>query len=72
MYRERYIQMRNTGQLEVSTLHEISKELGMKLSIDEFATGLSYGFINSVTDTLDKHFGLTVMTDKNNRFIKAW
>ena len=66
-----YIKMRNTGRYDLVWFHEYYNDNKPHLGINNFQMIFNMGDLDKVLEHLDKHFELTTLTDKNNKFIKV-
>lgn len=69
--KEQYVNMRNRNLIDLGVLYTYAVGKGFTLSIDEFAVGLRYSDINNIFRQLDQEFNLTLLHDKNDKFIKV-
>ncbi len=69
--KEEYIKMRNSGVVNWQLLYTYATSKGMTLDPQMFANGIQFVDVNEVVDQLDHEFGLTVLYDKQNRFVKV-
>lgn len=68
--KNRWIAMRNKGNVEPQLLYEYAIHFGSKLTPHEFSAGLNFQDISAIVDEVDKKFELTTLHDKNGNFIK--
>ncbi len=69
--KDRYIQMRNQRVLDMYFVYDYAVSKGFNLSFQDFQFGFTYMNIESLLDTLDHEFELTLLFDKQGRFIKV-
>ena len=69
--KEQYINMRNRKVIDLSVLYTYAREQGMTLTFDQFTIGAQFLNLNVITEDLDRKFGLTLLHDKNDNFIKV-
>ena len=69
---DKYLKMRNANQFDLGVLYVISQNLGLKLNPEEFQQGMATGmFLEHMINTMDDHFDLMIITNKNGEFVKA-
>ena len=69
--KEQYINMRNRKVIDLSVLYTYAREQGMTLTFDQFTIGAQFLNLSVITEDLDRKFGLTLLHDKNDNFIKV-
>ena len=69
--KEEYIKMRNSGVVNWQLLYMYAIAKGMTLDPQMFANGIQFVDITQVIDQLDHEFELTVLYDKQGKFIKV-
>lgn len=69
--KEEYIKMRNSGVVNWQLLYMYAIDKGMTLDPQMFANGIQFVDITQVIDQLDHEFELTVLYDKQGKFIKV-
>jgi hypothetical protein len=69
--KEEYIKMRNSGVVNWQLLYTYATDKGMTLDPQMFANGIQFVDITQVIDQLDHEFELTVLYDKQGKFIKV-
>ena len=69
--KDRYIQMRNQRVLDMYFVYDYAVSKGFNLSCQDFQFGFTYMNIESLLDTLDHEFEMTLLFDKQGRFIKV-
>jgi len=69
--KNKYIKMRNTGRYDLVWFHEYYNDNKPHLDINNFQMIFNMGDLDKVLEHLDKHFELTTLIDKNNKFIKV-
>jgi hypothetical protein len=67
--KEQYIKMRNSNQLDIGLLYTYACERGLTMSIDQFAAGMQF-MANDVIEYLDHKLELTLLFNKDGKFIK--
>lgn len=78
--REQYLEERNANVLNFVTVHQyFTMKSGIAMHFEQFAQAIRFWMDVmgqqaglAIQRTLDRHFELTIMTDKNGQFIKAW
>ena len=69
--KEEYIKMRNSGVVNWQLLYMYAIDKGMTLDPQMFANGIQFVDINEIIDQLDHEFELTVLYDKQGKFIRV-
>lgn len=66
--KEEYIKMRNSGRYDINWFY---KYYDKPIDIHNFTAVFKMGDLNLILEHLDKEFGLTILLDKQNKFIKV-
>lgn len=66
--KEEYIKMRNSGRYDINWFY---KYYDKPIDIHNFTAVFQMGDLNLILEHLDKEFGLTILLDKQNKFIKV-
>jgi len=66
--KEEYIKMRNLGRYDINWFY---KYFDKSIDIHNFTAVFQMGDLNLILEHLDKEFGLTILLDKENKFIKV-
>lgn len=69
--REQYIKMRNEHRVDPSLLYTFAREQGFNGDPTMFMTAMQFTDINEMLSVIDQKFKLTLLFDKNNKFIKV-
>ncbi len=69
--REQYIKMRNEHRIDASLLYTFAREQGFDGDPTTFMTAMQFTNIDEMFGAIDRKFGLTLLFDKNNKFIKV-
>jgi len=68
--KEEYIKMRNSGVVNWQLLYTYATEHGMTLDPQAFIQGVQFVDVNKVLDQIDHEYELTLLYDKEGKFIK--
>ena len=66
--KDEYIKMRNSGRYDINWFY---KYYDKPIDIHNFTAVFQMGDLNLILEHLDKEFGLTILLDKQNKFIKV-
>jgi hypothetical protein len=69
--KEQYIKMRNDHRIDAAVLYTFAREQGFDGDPTAFMTAMQFMDINEMLGTIDRKFELTLLFDKNNKFIKV-
>lgn len=69
--REQYIKMRNENRIDAAVLYTFACEQGFEGDTLAFMQAMHFYDINEMLGVIDKKLGLTILFDKNNKFIKV-
>jgi hypothetical protein len=71
--KERYIQMRNQNVVDWPFIYDYVVSKGFNLGVNAFNYGAQYLLmeINFILDFLDHEYELTILLDKQGKFIKV-
>lgn len=68
--KEQYIKMRNENRIDATVLYTFACEQGFEGDTLAFMQAMQFWDINEMFSAIDRKFGLTLLFDKNNKFIK--
>jgi hypothetical protein len=68
--KEEYIKMRNSGVVNWQLLYTYATEHDMTLDPQAFIQGVQFVDVNQVFDKIDYEYELTILYDKEDKFIK--
>lgn len=69
--KEQYIKMRNSHHIDAALLYTFAREQGFDGDATAFMTAMQFMDVNEMLGTIDRKFELTLLFDKNNKFIKV-
>jgi hypothetical protein len=69
--KEQYIKMRNNHHIDAALLYAFAREQGFDGNTTAFMTAMQFMDINEMLGAIDRKFELTLLFDKNNKFIKV-
>ena len=68
--KEQYIKMRNEHRIDAAVLYTFAREQGFDGDTLAFMQAMQFWDINEMFGAIDRKLGLTLLFDKNNKFIK--
>lgn len=68
--KDQYIKMRNENRIDAAVLYTFAREQGFEGDTLAFMQAMQFWDINEMFSAIDRKFGLTLLFDKNNKFIK--
>lgn len=68
--KEQYIKMRNSNRIDAAVLYTFAREQGFNGDTLAFMQAMQFWDINEMFGAIDRKLGLTLLFDKNNKFIK--
>lgn len=68
--KERYIKMRNSNHIDGFVLYTFAHEQGFNGDFTAFMQAMQFWDINEIFGAIDRKLELTLLFDKNNKFIK--
>lgn len=68
--KEQYIKMRNEHRIDAAVLYTFAREQGFDGDTLAFMQAMQFWDINEMFSAIDRKLGLTLLFDKNNKFIK--
>ena len=68
--KEQYIKMRNENRIDAAVLYTFAREQGFDGDTLAFMQAMQFWNINEMFSAIDRKLGLTLLFDKNNKFIK--
>jgi hypothetical protein len=69
--KEQYIKMRNEHRIDAALLYTFAVDAGFTGDTLAFMSAMQIWNVNEMLDTIDRKFELTLLFDKNNKFIKV-
>jgi len=69
--KDQYIKMRNEHRIDAAVLYTFAREQGFDGDTTAFMTAMQFMDINEMLGAIDRKFELTLLFDKNNKFIKV-
>jgi hypothetical protein len=68
--KEQYIKMRNSNRIDAAVLYTFAREQGFDGDTLAFMQAMQFWDISEMFSAIDRKLGLTLLFDKNNKFIK--
>ena len=68
--KEQYIKMRNSNRIDAAVLYTFAREQGFDGDTLAFMSAMQFWDSNEMFGAIDCKLGLTLLFDKNNKFIK--
>ncbi len=69
--KEQYIKMRNENRIDAAVLYTFAREQGFDGDTTTFMVAMQFMNIEEMFSAIDRKFELTLLFDKNNKFIKV-
>jgi hypothetical protein len=69
--KKQYIKMRNEHYIDGFVLYTFAHEQGFNGDFTAFMQAMQFWDINEMFGAIDRKLGLTLLFDKNNKFIKV-
>lgn len=69
--KEQYIKMRNSNHIDAAVLYTFAREQGFDGDTQAFMMAMQFMDLNEMFGAIDRKLGLTLLFDKNNKFIKV-
>jgi hypothetical protein len=69
--KEQYIKMRNENRIDAAVLYTFAREQGFDGDTTAFMMAMQFMNIEEMFSAIDRKFELTLLFDKNNKFIKV-
>lgn len=69
--KEQYIKMRNSNRIDAAVLYTFAREQGFDGDTQAFMMAMQFMDLNEMFGAIDRKLGLTLLFDKNNKFIKV-
>lgn len=68
--KEQYIKMRNENRIDAAVLYTFARKQGFDGDTNAFMMAMQFMNIEEMFSAIDRKFELTLLFDKNNKFIK--